>query len=612
VLADICLDGRAFVLLSQIINDCEKPEAPLSVGSRGKALVLGLENLALSGVEASESGALKSELESWGELSRDPSRQELLRYRASLLRVRRLAENFEAQVISIFCERSEKLGRLLGVPESAVKIFSEAEIRSHLIFQISKIADALLNQTRTDLGLAPWETVVTGTARGTVVLLAGLTQNPNPISGPIIAVVQKAEGDEEIPPDVAGIALAHEIPHLAHLSVRARQAGVVFVTCEQPNEFERLAKLQGQSLSLTATVEGASWEIQNTPTTLGRKAASPVAKPGRVRLENSRKWLSLEEADNETAGAKATGAHRLAELASKNSAAFSTPRGLVIPFGVMEKALAGAPQVARAYSELARQADSLDPSCRASVLRRLSDLVRQLEVPEEVRGQLQQCFANDQPLVVRSSANCEDLEQFAGAGLYESVINVLPAQIESAVRAVWASLWTERATASRLAAGIPHSEAHMAVLIQELVRPDFSFVLHTVNPLSHRSNELYGEIVVGLGETLVGAAHPGSPYRLCCDKTSDTVEILAFGNFSQACRPDPHGGVLRETLDYSLVALSRRPSEVEELGRRLARVGALVEHAFGAPQDIEGAVAKDQIFLVQSRTQQGLSTAATA
>jgi phosphoenolpyruvate synthase/pyruvate phosphate dikinase len=82
-------------------------------------------------------------------------------------------------------------------------------------------------------------------------------------------------------------------------------------------------------------------------------------------------------------------------------------------------------------------------------------------------------------------------------------------------------------------------------------------------------------------------------------------------NFSQARRPGPQGGVLLETLDYSQVHLSRQPRELEELGRRLAKVGALVEKTFGAPQDIEGAVAQGKIFLVQSRAQQGLSTAAT-
>ena len=61
----------------------------------------------------------------------------------------------------------------------------------------------------------------------------------------------------------------------------------------------------------------------------------------------------------------------------------------------------------------------------------------------------------------------------------------------------------------------------MAVLIQELVRPEFSFVIHTVNPVSHLSNELYAELVVGLGETLVSAAEAASPYG--CVATRQTV-----------------------------------------------------------------------------------------
>lgn len=611
ILADISLEGYAFTLLSQITNDCEASSDPSALTSRGKALVWGLENLALSGCDAVESLALKSELTCWGELSADMPRCEVLRYRASLLRIRRLADNFGAQVIALFSERSEKLGALLGVHPAAVKVFCESEIRSHVVFQISKLADALLNYTRTLLRLAPWNTVVPGTARGTVVLLAGLTQNLNQFSTPTIALVRRAEGDEEIPRNVVAIALSHEIPHLAHLSVRARQAGVVFVACEQGDEFEQIVKLQGNSVSLSATIDGATWETQHTPRAISRKPNSLVTAPVRVRVETYQGWRSIEEADSENAGAKSAGVRRLAELAAKHWEAFSIPRGLVIPFGVMENALAAAHQVASEYSELTRHAETLEGPDRATVLHRLSELVYQLELPQGLQRHVQQFFGNERALVVRSSANCEDLEHLAGAGLYESVVNVTPAQIKSAVLTVWASLWSERATASRVAAGIPHRDAHVAVLIQELVNPEFSFVIHTVNPVSLRPNELYAEIVVGLGETLVSAKDAGSPYRLSCDKTTGVVKILGFANFSQARRPEAQGGVLRETLDYSQIELSRKPGELEELGRRLAKVGSLVEQTFGAPQDIEGAVAKGQIFLVQSRAQQGLSTAQT-
>jgi phosphoenolpyruvate synthase/pyruvate phosphate dikinase len=61
-----------------------------------------------------------------------------------------------------------------------------------------------------------------------------------------------------------------------------------------------------------------------------------------------------------------------------------------------------------------------------------------------------------------------------------------------------------------------------------------------------------------------------------------------------------------ETIDYSQVELSRDSRAREALGRRLGAVGSFVEKALGKPQDIEGAVVKNRIYLVQSRPQQGM------
>jgi phosphoglucan,water dikinase len=234
-------------------------------------------------------------------------------------------------------------------------------------------------------------------------------------------------------------------------------------------------------------------------------------------------------------------------------------------------------------------------------------LIEQLAVPDAVVSEALRLFGEDARLAVRSSANCEDLEELAGAGLYESVVNVTPSEMAAAVRTVWSSLWTTRAVLSRRQAGISHDQAHMAVLVQDLVLPDYSFILHTANPINHDVGEIYTEVVVGLGETLASAATRGSPYRMTCRKNSDAVSIQAFANFSQALRPGPEGGVQAETLNYSHIELSRLPEVLTSLGRKLAAIGRLVETAFGKPQDIEGAVVAGRIFLVQARPQQGLA-----
>ena len=83
------------------------------------------------------------------------------------------------------------------------------------------------------------------------------------------------------------------------------------------------------------------------------------------------------------------------------------------------------------------------------------------------------------------------------------------------------------------------------------------------------------------------------------------MKTLAFANFSCALEPAPRGLASR-VVDYSQIDLSRDTATRNALGKRLAAVGASVETAFGRPQDIEGAIVGDQLFLVQARPQQGI------
>jgi phosphoglucan,water dikinase len=640
LLADIALEDFAFVLLSEIINACDRPNAGSATGYQTEALTLALQNLVLSGIDPSESTVAQNELKTWGDPLPSANRNELLRQKATLLRCRRLAEDFGDRVVTLFSARVEKLGRALGVAPHAVRVFAEADIRSHLVFQVSKLATGLLRRIRQQLKLPPWDVLVPGRAVGRATMIASLDGWQRVSQEPVLILLQQAAGDEEIPGGVSAILLAHEMPHLSHLAVRARQAGIVFVACEEVDEFKRLQKLNGQSLSLLATPDAVTWETtsrqfvaqgpppvgdgsstaDDSPSPLMRgegrgegsddpriptaQARQPSLRLPFVKLSPEAPCISLEQATAENSGGKASGVRLLLQLFQRDHAGFNTAAALVVPFGVMEKSLRAVPAVDAEYRKLAKELNGMPPVDFDAAARRLRELVQELTVPEAIISEVQRKFSPISSLVVRSSANCEDTEEFAGAGLYESVLNVPPSDVETAIRKVWSSLWTRRASLSRLEAGIPHDQAHMAVLIQELVDADFAFVLHTVNPVTRDPDALYAEIVVGLGETLVSAATAGEPYRLTCDKKSEAIAVLAFANFSHALRPSLH----RETLDYSRIDLSREPATLESLGRRLCRIGAFVEQALEKPQDIEGAVVKDTIYLLQTRPQQGLST----
>jgi phosphoglucan,water dikinase len=604
LLADTALEDFEFVLLSEIINDCEESEPVQAAAAQCDALVLALRNLDLSGIERLETQALHSELLKWGAMTTTASREEVLRLRASLQRCRRLAESFCIRIIGLFEERAKKLGRALGVDENAIRVFSEADLRAHPVFQMSKLVSALLLGIRKRLEAPPWDVLVGGRAVGKLKAVATLEELKSDSSEISVVILARAAGDEEIPKNVGAIILAHEMPHLSHLGVRARQAGTVFATCEDPGELERLRTLEGKNISLLASPESVTWGSAATATGSG-SGQNDGGNPPRVpeaRLVGENYWLTVENAETQTSGSKAAGMRRLAELSRREGAGFHVPRGLVIPFGVLESALSVVSGTEAQYRERIKQLDEVPESELASATGLIMELVQKALVPPGIAEEVGRRFGKESSLIVRSSSNCEDLQNFAGAGLYESVMNVRAVNVDSAIRTVWSSLWTERAVRSRREAGISQNQAHMAVLIQELLDPEMSFVLHTVNPVKNNESEVYAEIVIGLGETLVSGVE-GSPYRLVCDKRSGKVTTLAFANFSQAAHPDSGGGLKSKTVDYSQIELSLKSEAREKVGKRLGSIGAFVERALKEPQDIEGAVVHDRVYLVQARPQ---------
>lgn len=76
----------------------------------------------------------------------------------------------------------------------------------------------------------------------------------------------------------------------------------------------------------------------------------------------------------------------------------------------------------------------------------------------------------------------------------------------------------------------------MAVLIQELLSPTYSFVLHTASPMGNDPSTAEIELAPGLGETLASGKR-GSAWRLAVSKTQGSVKTLAFANFSEAMFP---------------------------------------------------------------------------
>ena len=609
-LADIRLEDYAFVLLSQLINHLatagkENMQWPMA----GHCLGLAILNLRLSGLDSYECQAIESELELWHESFTPKNREHVLRLKATIDRCRRLAERYSDKILSMFPEKVQGLGRALDVAKEAIKVFSEAEIRSHLVFQVSRLVDLVLKSIRSVAYLSPWDAIVCGKVCGRLVQTQHLDDLSDLSDELVVVLLEKALGDEELSAGIGGIVLAHEMAHLSHLAVRARQEKVVLAACEDEKQFGALRSLVNKRVALKVSPEGVVLETSSNHDTVGITDRKSKIGHGNidvadVPLSFSAPLIPLNEVTQKTGGSKAYGARRLEEISHVQTAGFATPPGVVIPFGVMEESLHLSSALKEEYQALVNQLNDLEQDDFSEAVARLQHIHDEPIVSREIVQLVQKKFPHDARLMVRSSANCEDMERLSGAGLYESVANVSPSELSQAICEVWRSLWAKRAVMNRKRHGIPQDRAHMALLIQQMLVADLSFIIHTVNPIDHSPNEAYVELAVGLGETLASGKSPGCPYRMLCDKNTGAVRMLAFASFSQALWPDLSVDLRAETIDYSKINLTIDKDFRNRLGSRLGAMSRFVEKALGGPQDIEGLVIDSKIYLVQARPQQ--------
>ncbi|HFQ82192.1 MAG TPA: hypothetical protein ENK33_12600 [Desulfobacterales bacterium] len=602
-LTDIGLADYAFVLLSEIITEFENHQE-LPWKKVLEVLIMNVNNIRLNGVETAECTAIIAELTAWRRNFDPQVRDYLLRLKATLTRSRRLTDSYREMVLGLFLKKTKILGRALKVPSHAVELYCEGEIRASLIFQLAKLNTLLLKNIRSIAGLPPWDVIGPGVACGTLCTAAGLDYLPAAENGPQIVLLKQAAGDESIPQGVRALVLAHNLPHLSHLAIRARQAEVVLVAAEDSSLFKELCRQRGKKLTITATAESVTFN-RNEKTTGETAPKPPKAKQGGLsNLLITRQPLVLEltRITPNSGGAKADGLRRLHELAQKKGADFNTPKGVVIPFGVMEATL-NAGGLMGQYISFLQRIDKINDQKGFQAAE--DDLRRMLAALnyEQLSTAIKKKFTAQERLILRSSSSCEDLAAISGAGLYESITNVDHEHIGQALRKVWASLWTWRAVLSRRQNGITTEQTYMAVLIQQMLKPDYSFVIHTVNPITGRHNEIYLELVAGQGETLAGARFPGTPYRMVCDKKTGQPTMLAFADLSKALWVGRREGMVAKTADYSTCGLSTNKKVRVRMAKRLTAIGRLVEKTFGSPQDIEGAIVGDRISLVQSRPQ---------
>jgi len=199
---------------------------------------------------------------------------------------------------------------------------------------------------------------------------------------------------------------------------------------------------------------------------------------------------------------------------------------------------------------------------------------------------------------VRSSAAAEDGAEDSFAGQLASYLFVAPADVPQRVADVWRSGFSERIVEYRkqkgLAADLPEAPA---VLVQRMIDPTSAGVAFSADPVSGRRSVALVSAVFGVGTALVGGSADADLYEVNRDGRI-APETIAHKEMRHCFSTQTEEGVAAEPLPEEL--RDRRVLTPEET----IAVAALARSAaarFGQPQDIEWAIADNQLYLLQSR-----------
>jgi alpha-glucan, water dikinase len=563
------------------------------------------ENLALS----RSNEELMRGMTHWQRLQTMPrfDREWSLQAKAVLDRLGRVVGDFIDLYYSVLQPKAVFLGGAFHAAPWSVDLFSEEVIRGQLEFALSALLRRLDPILRKQAHLGNWQVVSPGSATGYIEVAPRLRSLQGRVfSRPTVVVAEKVGGDEEIPEGVTAVITPGATDIVSHVAVRARNVGLLFADCYDPETIARLKSFEGQLLSLRVTSSGdvvfdeGQGEIEAT-------GASILTVQPRLRRPFFQSYaVTAKDFNDRQVGGKS---NNIRLLVGKLPKWVGLPRSVALPFGVFEKVLLEEPnrEVFERYEELAANVDSVPEYQRLARLAELQTTIMDLKTPLELPASLQ---------VVMEQSGLSWPEKWDDAW--------------TCIKRVWASKWNDRAYLSRKAMGIPHQDLFMAVLIQEVIEADYSFVIHTVNPVSGNRDEIYAEVVLGLGEALVGN-YPGRALSFTSRKGVHEPEITAFPSKSLGLyggglifRSDSNGEDLagfagaglydsfllppprKIPLDYADEPLCWNDHFRKNFLVNIAVIGTMVERVLDYPQDIEGAYSRGQYFVVQTRPQVGL------
>ncbi|XP_021284061.1 alpha-glucan water dikinase 2 isoform X3 [Herrania umbratica] len=505
---------------------------------------------------------------------------------------------------------AEYLGKLLGIGKTVIDTLAEELVRAGSAAVLSMLINRFDPILRKVANLGIWQVISPVEVCGFVTSVNELiTVQRKVYQKPTVIIATRVTGEEEIPDGVVAV-LTSDMPDvLSHVSIRARNSKICFATCFDQNNFRNLKLKEGRPVSIKLKSSNLIIsDISGSNLSLSSLVSSSI--PRQVTLKRKtfcgRYALSLEEFTTEMVGAKSC---NIKFLRGRVPSWIRIPMSVAIPFGAFETVVSE--DINKDIGNKITFLRKLVHGGDVSKLQEIKGAILQMSAPLSLTTELKS--------KMRSARMPWPGDE--GEGRWNCAWE--------AIRKVWASKWNERAYFSCRKAKLNHEDLRMAVLVQEVICGDYAFVIHTKNPLSGDTSEIYAEIVKGLGETLVGA-YPGRAMSFIAKKNNIKCPIVTgypskqIGLYSKPSiifRSDSNGedlegyagaglydSVLMDkeesmVLDYSIDPMIVDKTFQISLFAKVAEAGKIIETLYGRPQDIEGVIKDGIVYVVQARPQ---------
>jgi pyruvate, water dikinase len=199
-------------------------------------------------------------------------------------------------------------------------------------------------------------------------------------------------------------------------------------------------------------------------------------------------------------------------------------------------------------------------------------------------------------VAVRSSATAEDLPTASFAGQQETYLNVKgEANVLLKIKEGWASLFEPRAIFYRHEQKFDHFKVGIAIVVQKMVESEQSGVMFSIDPVTNDKTKVTIEAIYGLGEFIVQGLVTPDHYEV----VKNTYEIVHKAIAVQEKMLKKVGTQNKEIKLWKFKGGKQKITDKQI--KELAKIAEKLEHHYYFPQDIEWAIEKNNIYIVQTR-----------